>query len=277
MLGSSPWKKPLAPCCFTISRTIAPTGAPLTVTRDRTVSMGCVRAVPAIEARDPPNALCHPCRSMSPDRCRHVSLNWSNTKNSTALVGAMRATFSELPLKSPKAPSLRTILRRVPRVPSLLASPELIMYSTLTRSSGATTERETPPEMAPTSRCLATDFRGRRATSPAIRVCLPLSSGKDTSTSPRSTAALPHTSKTSLRSLALDSMRKSRNSAKSTALPCAANAPGWLEAPRSPPPLEKGPSPVLMVRSIFATCALEMPRYPSCCIARRSCLSVMKP
>ena len=255
--------------------TMVLTGRPCTVTRVRKVSMGCVRAVPAMEAIEPPSARCHPVMSISPELSRQKSLNLSKTKNSTALVGAIRATFSEFPLKSPMGPSVRTIRASVPAMPSVRARLESAMYMTFTRSSGATTERDTPPLMAPTIRCLNTSMPDRSTCLPACFRCLPLLSGNETSTSPRSSTARPHTSNTPRMSDALLSIRKSRNSAKSIAFPWAWNSA--LDAPRRPPPFENGPLPVLMVLRIFRMSPLLMFRYPILFMAFRSCLSVRKP
>mmetsp|Transcript_9669 Transcript_9669/g.24775 ORF Transcript_9669/g.24775 Transcript_9669/m.24775 type:complete len:262 (-) Transcript_9669:67-852(-) len=259
MLGMRPLRKAFGPSaaiiCWTQSLMVRPA---LQVTRERTVSMGWVRAVPHMEAMEPPSMRCQALMSIvSSELCEMMAaLKRSKTKNSTALVGAMRATLSEFPLKSPMGPSVRAILARVPKKPSCFALRELIIYSIFTLSRGATTDLETPPETAPAKRCLATFFPGLLTTSPFIFMYRPLDMGMLTSTSPRSRQARPHTSKTSRMSLALVSSMKSRNSAKSIALPAVLNSS--FDSPSNPPPLEKGPLPVLMRLSMERTSLLLM-------------------
>mmetsp|Transcript_6915 Transcript_6915/g.20207 ORF Transcript_6915/g.20207 Transcript_6915/m.20207 type:complete len:233 (-) Transcript_6915:408-1106(-) len=227
-----------------------------TVTLDLTVSIGWVSAVPAMDAMEPPSILCQALISISSVLFMMKSLILSKTKNSTALVGAILATFSEFPLKRPKGPSFFTILASVPTKPSCFALSEFTMYSIFTLSRGATTLLETPPDTAPAKRCLATDLFVRLTVSPFIFMYRPLDIGMETSTSPRSTTARPHTSNMSLMSLALVRSMKSLNSAKSMAFPAILNSS--LDSPSRPPPFEKGPFPVLILLSILRTSLLEM-------------------
>mmetsp|Transcript_9839 Transcript_9839/g.29909 ORF Transcript_9839/g.29909 Transcript_9839/m.29909 type:complete len:259 (-) Transcript_9839:615-1391(-) len=256
MFGIRPLRKAIGPSFWSMDLTHSPMPMEETVTRDLTVSMGWVSAVPHIEATLPPSILCQALISISSELLMIVSLILSNTKNSTALVGAILATLREFPLKSPLGPSVLAILASVPTKPSCLAFKEFTMYSIFTRSSGATTDRETPPETAPASRCFATDLPVLFTVSPFIFMYRPLDIGIETSTSPRSTTALPQTSNMSLMSLALVSSMKSLNSAKSMAFPAMRNSS--FDSPRSPPPLENGPLPVLILFSMLRTSRLEM-------------------
>ena len=174
MFGIRPLRKAIGPSFWSMDLTHSPMPMEETVTRDLTVSMGWVSAVPHIEATLPPSILCQALISISSELLMIASLILSNTKNSTALVGAILATLREFPLKSPMGPSVLAILASVPTKPSCLAFKEFTMYSIFTRSSGATTDRETPPETAPASRCFATDLPVLFTVSPFIFMYRPL-------------------------------------------------------------------------------------------------------
>mmetsp|Transcript_2858 Transcript_2858/g.4769 ORF Transcript_2858/g.4769 Transcript_2858/m.4769 type:complete len:259 (+) Transcript_2858:100-876(+) len=256
MFGMRPFRKAVGPSVLIICCTHSFIPMACTVTLERTVSMGWVNAVPAMDATEPPSILCHALISISSLFLMMKSLNLSKTKNSTAFVGAILATLREFPLNKPAGPSLFTILPSVPMNPSCFALSEFTMYSIFTLSRGATTDLETPPETAPANKCFATDFFGRMTVSPFIFMYSPLDIGMDTSTSPRSTTALPQTSNMSLMSLALVRSMKSRNSAKSIAFPAILNSS--FESPSNPPPFENGPLPVLILLSMLRTSRFDM-------------------
>mmetsp|Transcript_5369 Transcript_5369/g.16336 ORF Transcript_5369/g.16336 Transcript_5369/m.16336 type:complete len:218 (+) Transcript_5369:574-1227(+) len=211
-----------------------------------------------MDARLPPTMRSAPDRSavavfpviVASRRASMRPLSASKTKNSTALVGAMRATLRLLPRKRATGPPCDKMRRRVPTKPSLVERLLSSMYSIFTRSIGATAERLTPPAMAPAARCLAASQplrAGTDARRPAI--------GNAASASATCRQARPHAAAHSLAVLASPRSRKSRNSAKSIARPAEANPPASPADPASrPPPLENAPLPVLARRNISRVC-----------------------
>ena len=164
MFAPKPFHRAFGPSFLINSVQATSNRTPVPETLERSVSIGCVKAVPHIDATEPPNMRSPPLKSFlssSPffEDFKRFALNESYTKNSTAFVGAILNTFNEFPLKSAGAPSVRIILFNEPRTPpSAAIFEESNMYSIFTLSNGATNVLETPPEIAPTSKCNETAF-----------------------------------------------------------------------------------------------------------------------
>mmetsp|Transcript_7193 Transcript_7193/g.26298 ORF Transcript_7193/g.26298 Transcript_7193/m.26298 type:complete len:250 (-) Transcript_7193:397-1146(-) len=186
--------------------------------------------------------------------------------NSTAFVGAMRATFNALPRNHPPGPSFRQIRVSVPtNPPSRAIVLESSMYSIFARSRGATIVRETPPDTAPTSKCFNTSL------APPFSTRL---LAKPSDTSPTSTVLFDHTDSALVLSSASESIRKSRNSVKSIALASVTNFS--FDALNNPLPLLNAPLP-LLIRVIIASTDESSNVYPSRIKTFFNCLPVKYP